>query len=127
MINKVAFQMEYEIIPSEDQEEIKKRNHNFFVNLSAFKNDYIISSILRTYPEGLFRKHKDIEIYYIFNKDTSIIKVTYNDNEEIEPIQVFDVKDHSTCNGMYFIHMFSNIDVKAVMKQIDIDLGEKDE
>lgn len=125
MVNKTALQMEYKIILSEEQKEIRKRNHNFFKDLTKFKNDYNIATIIRTHPTGVFKEHQDTKLFYIFIKDTTLIRVTKDENNEVEPLQVIDIKDNGTCGG-FFMHMFSKIDVEAMMKQIDIELGEKE-
>ena len=115
----------YNFIPCKEQEVIRKKNSDFLKSISTFKNDYIISTIIRTYPKDLDITHKDTKIFYIFNKDTTLIRVTKDENNEVEPLQVIDIKDNGTCGG-FFMHMFSKIDVEAMMKQIDIELGEKE-
>ena len=82
MVNDVKYKM----IPSKEQEEIRKRNHNFFKDLTNFKNDYIVATIIRTYPEGLFKEHQDIKLFYIFVKDSTLIRVTKDENDEVEPL-----------------------------------------
>lgn len=110
-----------------EQEVNIKKNSDFLKSISAFKNDYIISTIIRTYPKDLDVTHRDDKIFYIFIKDTTLIKVTKDENDIEEPIQVIDIKDNSTCGGGFFIHMFNKIDIETTMKQIDLDLGEESE
>lgn len=104
-----------------------KKNSDFLKSISTFKNDYIISTKIRTYPKDLDVTHRDDKIFYIFIKDTTLIKVTKDENDIEAPIQVIDIKDNNTCSGKFFIHMFSKIDIEATMKQIDLDLGEESE
>jgi hypothetical protein len=118
---------EYKFIPSKDQDIIRKKNFDFFKSLEVFKNDYIISTIIRTYPKDLDITHKDTNIFYIFTKDTTLVKATKDDSENIEPLQVFDVKDFNTCGGGFFMHLYSKIDIESTMKQIDLELGESNE
>lgn len=110
---------EYKFVPSKDQVIIRKKNFDFIKNLEVFKNDYIISTIIRTYPKDLDKTHKDTKIFYIFTKDTTLIKVTKDENDEIEPLQVINIKDNSTCGGGLFIHLYSKIDIESTLKQID--------
>lgn len=117
--------IEYNFVKSNTQKEIRKRNHDFFKGLTKFKNNYIIATIIRTHPTGVFKEHQDTKLFYIFIKDTTLIRVTKDENNEVEPLQVIDIKDNGTCGG-FFMHMFSKIDVEAMMKQIDIELGEKE-
>ncbi len=120
MVNDVKYKM----IPSKEQEEIRKRNHNFFKDLTKFKNEYNIATIIRTHPAGVFKEHQDTKLFYIFIKDTTLIRVTKDENDEVEPLQVIGIKDNGTCGG-FFMHMFSKIDVETTMKQIDLELGEE--
>ncbi len=117
--------IEYKMIPSKEQEEIRKRNHNFFKDLTNFKNDYIVTTIIRTHPAGAFKEHQDTKLFYIFVKDSTLIKVTKDENDEVEPLQVIDLKNDNDQGGGFFMHMFSKIDVEATMKQIDLELGEE--
>lgn len=119
--------IEYNFVKSDMQKEIRKRNHNFFEGLTKFKNDYIIATIIRTHPAGVFKEYQDTKLFYIFIKDTTLIRVTKDENDNVEPLQVIDIKYSSTCGGGFFMHMFSKIDVEATMKQIDLDLGESNE
>lgn len=118
---------EYKFVPSKDQVIIRKKNFDFIKNLEVFKNDYIISTIIRTYPKDLDKTHKDTRIFYIFTKDTTLIKVTKDENDEIEPLQVINIKDNSTCGGGLFIHLYSKIDIESTLKQIDLEIGEESE
>lgn len=117
----------YKFIPSKEQKVIRKKNFDFLKSISNFKNDYVISTIIRTYPKDLDIKHIDTKIFYIFIKDSTLIKVTKDENDTEEAIQVIDIKDNSTCGGGLFMHLFSKVDIEATMKQIDLELGEESE
>lgn len=117
----------YNFIPCKEQEVIRKKNSDFLKSISTFKNDYIISTKIRTYPKDLDVTHRDDKIFYIFIKDTTLIKVTKDENDIEEAIQVIDIKDNSTCGGGFFMHLFSKIDIEVTMKQIDLELGEESE